>query len=364
MRLILKLTLFLALTACAPRGEITLYAGAGDVGDVQRIFVGTTRDINPTGFPSGDRSDQMLFGRFDVSIPPDREPGSILWPHRKTPDPTKHFLLDDFTSHPTPAAFQKALTRELRTRTGDGRVAVIFVHGFNNKFSEGLYRFAQLTEDLDLPFLPVHYSWPSAGHPLGYGYDRDSMLFARDGLETLIETVTKAGAKEVLLVGHSMGALLTMESLRQLSIGGKKRVVNKIGGVVLLSPDIDIDLFRQQSKRIGKLPQPFYIFTSTKDRALRLSAGLTGQSARLGNTSDIKALADLDVTMVDLSAFSDGAGDHSVALASPAFLRLLKSVPDLGSAYSSDPSARPGLLPGTVLVVQNATQLIIPNTPN
>ena len=362
MRLIIHIALILTLAACAPRGKLTFHAGAGEVGEVQRIFVGTTRDIDETGFPSGKRGETLMLGSVDVSIPPDREPGSVIWPNRKTPDPQKHFLVDDFAVHETKAKFQAAIQRELRSRTGDARVAVIFVHGFNNRFSEGLYRFAQLVEDLNLPFLPVHYSWPSAGHPLGYGYDRDSMLFARDGLETLIETVSQAGAKDVLLVGHSMGALLTMESLRQLSIAGKTRTLNKIGGVVLLSPDIDIDIFRQQVKRIGNLPQPFFIFSSTKDRALRLSAGLTGQSERLGNTADIKPLADLNVTLVDLSAFSDGAQDHNVAFASPAFLRLLNSIPDIGGAYGADASNRPGLLPGTVLVVQNATQLVIPNT--
>ena len=364
MRLIALVVATLTLIACAPRGEVTLYAGAGDVGEVQRIFVGSTRDLNPaTGRPSGARSEDMLFGRVDVSVPPDREAGSVNYVGRKDPDPQVHFLVDNFAPYSGADSFTRALRQELRGRRGDARTAVIFVHGFNNTFAEGLYRFAQMVEDFDLPFMAVHYTWPSAGHPLGYGYDRDSMLFARDGLERLIESTTRAGAKEVLLIGHSMGALLTMESLRQLAIGNKKSVINRIGGVMLLSPDIDIDLFRQQSKRIGKLPQPFYIFSSTKDRALQLSAGLSGQSARLGNAEDIAPLADLDVTLVDISAFSDGGLQHSVALSSPSFLKLVQSVPELSSTVGK--TRGPSLLPGTVLVVQNATKLVIgnPSTP-
>ncbi|MDA5092997.1 alpha/beta fold hydrolase [Aliiroseovarius sp. KMU-50] len=362
MRLILIAIVTIAATACAPRGKITLFAGAGDVGEVQRIYVGSTREIDAvSGQPTGERGENMLFGRVDVSVPPDRETGSVVFPGRKDPDPNLHFLVDDFTPFANADQFSNSLRKSLSGRRGEERVAVIFVHGFNNTFSEGLYRFAQMLEDLDLPFLPVHYTWPSAAHPLGYGYDRDSMLFARDGLERLMEATTRAGVNEVILVGHSMGALLTMESLRQLAIGRKSSVMSRIGGVMLMSPDIDIDLFRQQAKRIGKLPQPFYIFSSTRDRALRLSAGLTGQSARLGNAEDIAPLADLDVTLVDLSAFSDGGLEHSVALSSPGFLRLLQSVPDLSSAYGEDP--QPGLLPGTVLVVQNATKLVIGN-PN
>lgn len=364
MRLIALIFTALTLVSCAPRGEVTLYAEAGKVGEVQRIFFGSTRELDPaTGRPSGQRSEDMLFGRMDVSVPPDREAGSVTFVGRKAPDPNEHFLVDNFTPYTGADSFTNALRQDLRNRRGDARTAVIFVHGFNNTFAEGLYRFAQMVEDFDMPFLAVHYTWPSAGHPLGYGYDRDSMLFARDGLEKLIEATTRAGAKEVLLVGHSMGALLTMESLRQLAIGNKKSVINRIGGVMLLSPDIDIDLFRQQSKRIGELPQPFYIFSSTKDRALQLSAGLSGQSARLGNAEDIEPLADLNVTLVDVSAFSDGGLDHSVALSSPSFVKLVQSVPELSSSVGGN--LGPNLLPGTVLVVQNATKLVIgnPSTP-
>ena len=341
MRICLHFLLVLMLVACAPRGTLNLYEDASaDIGDVQRIYVGTTRAIDANGFPTGDRSRSLTYGRFDVSVPPDREPGSIEWPNRQTPDPARHFLLDKHFPIRSPDEFQSLLRQDLRARRGDARTAIIFVHGFNNNFAEGLYRFAQLTEDLDLPFLPIHYSWPSAGQALGYGYDRDSMLIGRDGLEAVIRDVSDTAVDEVLLVGHSMGALLAMETLRQMTIADGRAGLRKIGGVILISPDIDIDVFRAQAYRIGKLPQPFFIFTSTRDIALRLSAGLTGQTARLGNTTDVEKLAELDVTMVDISAFSDGKIDHATALASPAFLRLLNSVPDLGTAYGTDPSTR------------------------
>ncbi|SMR82517.1 Esterase/lipase superfamily enzyme [Aliiroseovarius halocynthiae] len=352
----------LVLSACAPRGTITFLPGAGQIGDVQSIFVTSTRETDENGAPTSNRGGDLLFGEVSVSIPKQREPGEINWPGRKTPDPAKHFLVDSYERYPSQRAFETAMSRALRGRRGEERTAAVFVHGFNNRFSEGLYRFAQLNADLELPFLPVHYSWPSAGHPLGYGYDRDSMLFARDGLEATLRSVSKSGVDEILLVGHSMGALLSMEALRQMAIADGQKGLSKIGGVVLISPDIDLDLFRQQAKRIGKLPQPFYIFTSSRDRALKLSAGLTGQNARLGNNTDVAELAELDVTLVDLSAFSDGQADHNVAFASPAFLRLINSIPNLSTAISDSPTVRPGLLPGTVLVVQNATRLVIPNT--
>lgn len=361
MQIVRFILLTLLLVSCAPRGTIALYPGASKIGDNQRIYIGTTRELNEKGFPTGQRSRKLVFGRADVSIPKNREPGSIEWPGHQKPDPEKHFLVDNFQHIPSAEAFKAALKTDLRTRRKEGRTALIFVHGFNNKFSEGLYRLAQMDQDFGFPFLSVHYSWPSAGHPLGYGYDRDSMLIARDGLETLIRTVADSGVNEIILVGHSMGALLTMETMRQMAIEDGRAGLRKVGGVILISPDIDIDVFRQQAKRIGKLPEPFFIFTSTRDIALRLSAGLTGQADRLGNTEHIEKLADLNVTMVDISAFSAGGLEHSTALDSPAFIRLLRQLPNLADAYSDDPASRVGLIPGTVLVVQNATRLIVPN---
>lgn len=359
---IIRFVLFtLLLASCAPRGAITIYPGAAKVGDNQRIYIGTTRELNPQGVPTGKRSRRLVFGRADISVPKNRQPGSVEWPGYQKPDPQKHFLVDNFQHIPSAKAFKAALKTELRGRRKEGRTALLFVHGFNNRFSEGLYRHAQMDKDFGFPFLEVHYSWPSAGHPLGYGYDRDSMLIARDGLETMIRTVADSGVHEIILVGHSMGALLAMETMRQMAIKDGRGELRKLGGVVLISPDIDIDVFHQQAARIGKLPEPFFIFTSTRDIALRLSAGLTGQADRLGNTEDVEKLADLNVTMVDISAFSDGGLEHKAALVSPAFIRLLRQLPNLADAYSDDPASRLGLIPGTALVVQNATRLIVPN---
>jgi len=195
----LVFSIVLALSACAPRGTITYFPGAGQIGDVQSIFVASTRELDDDGAPTRNRGGELLFGQVGVSIPETREPGEINWPQRATPDPAKHFLVDNYERFASKTAFEAAMSRALRGRRGEERTATVFVHGFNNRFSEGLYRFAQLNADLDLPFLPVHYSWPSAGHPLGYGYDRDSLLYARDGLEATVRSVSKSGVDEVLL---------------------------------------------------------------------------------------------------------------------------------------------------------------------
>lgn len=357
----LILILFLGvLVACTPRGEIRMAPEAVEVGAVRQVFVGTTRgDDLQTGNFTGERVERLAFARYDVSVPPDRKAGEIRFPRKSAaPDPTRDFLTVAADRHETGARFRADLARALAASPRGGREAVIFVHGFNNTFGEGVYRIAQLAHDLELPGVAVHYSWPSAAQPLGYVYDRDSALFARDGLEQLITEVTAAGAESVLLVAHSMGSALTMETLRSLALRGDRRALSRLGGVILISPDIDVDVFRAQARAVGQLPQPFLIFGSPRDRILNLSARLTGQSERLGNLQDLSRLADLRVTYLDTGAFAEGAGHFTVAT-SPLLIRLLGRIGALNAALAAERAGRTGLLPGVVLTVQNVTSVVL-----
>lgn len=329
---------------------------AADIGSVRQIFVGTTRGIDEKGNYSGTRVEAVSFARFGVSIPPMRQPGQINWPPRsgKT-DPNTQFLTTSAGRYQSSDDFRAAVAKDLRSNGGE---AVIFVHGFNNTFSEGVYRIAQMSHDLELPGTTLHYSWPSAAQPLGYVYDRDSALFARDGLERLLVEVEKAGAKRIVLVAHSMGSALLMESLRQIAIRNESDLLDRIGGVILISPDIDVDVFRAQALAIPKLPEPFIVFSSERDRILRLSATLTGQWDRLGTLNDISRVGDLPITFLDTAAFSSGSGHFNLG-DSPALLRLLDGILAVDASLDADRISRTGLLPGAVLTVQSATQIIL-----
>jgi esterase/lipase superfamily enzyme len=350
----------LALAGCAGRGVVKVVPEAANLGQTETLFIGTTRGFDQeTAEPFGKvRQYQTRYARLDVSVPPQRRPGEIDWPVKgRAPDPLTEFVAVDQIIYGDAAEFRSALRRNLRSHFGQ-REAVVFVHGFNSTFAEGAYRLAQLGHDLKIEGTLVHYSWPSRAHPLGYVYDRDSATFARDGLEELLREVSRAGAERIVIVAHSMGANLAMEALRQLAIAGDHTVRNRIAGVVLMSPDIDVDVFRSQALRIGELPEPFIIFTSKKDRALALSARLTGQRDRVGNLADAAELADLRVTLIDTTAFSTGAGHFNVGN-SAALLSILGRIAEVDIAFAADPTGRAGLLGGAVLTVQNATQVIL-----
>lgn len=345
------------LVACAPRGAIGFNPEAAAVGTVQTVFYGTTRRPLPSGggFGSG-RSSRLWFGKYDISVPPTHQVGQIEWPRQKV-DPSRAFVASDMTRFDSTVAFTDGLAKTLRGLPADEREVVVFVHGYNTNFAEGLFRLVQLTHDYDLANTAVHYSWPSAARTLGYGHDRDSMLFARDGLEQLLGAVQKAGAKRVLLVGHSLGALLVMETLRQAALENRLALHPDLLGVVLISPDIDIDLFRQQVLRIERLPKPFIIFSSQNDRALRLSAMLSGQNQRLGSLSDARILADYDVTLIDVSRFSTRGLGHFTPATSPVLIKILSNLNKIDSAFRNGETLKADPVLGQVVTVGAAQNL-------
>jgi esterase/lipase superfamily enzyme len=96
--------------------------------------------------------------------------------------------------------------------------------------------------------------------------------------------------------------LNTQFALRPL---GKRRVFldhrNKLGYIILAAPDIDIDVFKSQLRRFGKLQRPFYVVLSKDDKALWLSGTIAGGVSRVGNDPRVGQLAELGATVIDLT---------------------------------------------------------------
>ena len=317
-----SLLILVWLSACT-RPMVTEFSDPVAGLDVQRLFVATQRSPGQSGPIFGeDRSPKMNYRRLSISIPPGHKPGQIERGDGVA-DPMREFApigLDEFNGF---GDLMSALKRE---RAGDGGV-LIYIHGYNNTLEDAAYRLAQIRQDFDLSEPAILFAWPSAGDPRGYIYDRDSVLFARDGFEQLIRDLRASGQKNIFIMAHSMGGYLTMEALRQMALKGDRHLMDAISAVVLMSPDVDPDVFRQQAQAIGKLPQPFLIMTSRKDRVLTLAELLTGRKPRLGRIEDKQAVEGLDVTVVDLTSFDDGsAGGHLVAVSSDAAIRLLKGL--------------------------------------
>lgn len=351
------------LVSCTNR-TLAPYVSEDTAGVGKRVSVltVTSRSADETGNFTGDRGEYLEWLDVSVSIPPTHRAGVVEVSHHR-PDPEVHFTIPSEDRLKSRNAFQNVLKARLAQQDPGNREIILFVHGYNSSYSDGLFRVAQLQNDLTLPGVMMHFSWPSAANPLGYSHDRDSVLRARDDFEEVLRTIRQATQRPLVIVAHSLGGLLTMETLRQIELGSPGWSARHVQGVALISPDIAVDVFRSQAARFKKLPDPFAIFASKRDPALMLSARVNGVPDRLGNLVDATPVADLPVTLIDVTAFSKNSEDrHFVAGTSPALNRILSNTNDLEFAFRGDVTGRAGLLPGTAISLSKATQVIL--SPN
>lgn len=298
--------LALGLSACASRPESGVLVSTAVVAPEARqhdILIATTRsrDERPGTLFNGERTSSLDFASVRISVPPNHVSGAIEWPARQPADPRSEFAVRDSSYINDDKAFLAAINRELKSRPVGQRKIMVFVHGYNTLFAEGLYRFAQIVDDSGSTAVPVHFSWASRGQTTDYVYDLNSATVARDALERTLRLLAASDAEQINILAHSMGNWVTVEALRQIMISGKVPPASKVGTIVLAAPDIDIDVFKSQMRRIGKPRKPFVIILSKDDRALGLSKFIAGDKDRLGAYADHDELTALGAIVIDLS---------------------------------------------------------------
>ena len=324
--LLLVLT-FLALPGCASRPGPEVLAVVQDESSAASfvaIDVVTNRRFDVMSHNYSDlRSHKLQLERFTISVPPNHQVMQIEW-SKGDPDPAKNFVVTEREIRPiSELGTARVASGAVRHKPGK-RDVVIFVHGYNYNFQESLFRMAQLVADGGLDDVPVLFAWPSAASVTGYVADRDAVTYSRDDLVHVLRTLAdQPQVGRITLFGHSMGAMLVVEALRQLRLTDQDPTIERLGDVVLAAPDVDIDVFRTQMKIIGPLEPPLTLLVAPDDHALKISARLTGSRSRLG-TRDVRdprvqALAKLNgIQVIDVSGVSSpGATNHNrfVALA-------------------------------------------------
>src|ERR1700723_306168 len=297
-----------------PYGTLVVGPSAPDAtqGD---LLVATTRApvAEPPGVMfGGSRGRGLVFADIVVSIPPAgaRQPGDVTLPSSLPANPDRDFTI--LRADRMDLAQAKA-NFDARIRRTPGRRVLIFVHGFNTRFEEAVYRFAQIVHDARVNVAPVLFTWPSGGRVTDYVYDRDSAMYSRDALEVLLQALVKDQyVDSISVLAHSMGNYIVVESLRQMSIRDRG-LSPKIWDVMLASPDIDVDVFRRQIAEIDSGPRPaqFTLFISRDDRALGLSSFLARDSTRLGaldpNKEPYRSILEQGrVQVIDLTGMASG----------------------------------------------------------
>jgi esterase/lipase superfamily enzyme len=287
--------LTLACAACSGRpsqGVLTPVAATAEGTSRVRVLAATTRQrstTDPGEMFSGERANGVSYASIVVSIPPVRKIGAIQWPETLPGDPSRDFVTVS-ADYMDKKAFTAAVD-DTAKQAGRSRV-LVFVHGFNNRFDDAVYRFAQIVYDAKAPAIPVLFTWPSLGELRlrAYTYDRESTNFSRDALEDLLDMLAKQPrVTEVNILAHSMGNWITLEALRGRSISASRTGYNpktdKLKNVLMVAPDVDVDVFRSELERMGSYRPRISLFISRDDEALRLSRFIWGGVPRLGDVN-------------------------------------------------------------------------------
>jgi esterase/lipase superfamily enzyme len=238
------------------------------------MVVATTRSRaeSPAFLFGGGRSPEASFADMVVSIPPDanRKIGEVQWPQRPPGNPETDFVTlksEIITRDQATATFSRLLGHSHE------REAFVFVHGFNNRFEDAVYRFAQILHDsgAGADVAPILFTWPSAGNVFAYEYDRDSANYSRDALEKLLRYLQDdPEIKTISVLAHSMGNWVTLEALRQMAIRDG-RVAPKVKVVLLADADVDVGIAHEQIATLGPDHPHIVLFVSENDRALAVA---------------------------------------------------------------------------------------------
>jgi esterase/lipase superfamily enzyme len=184
---------------------------------------------------------------------------------------------------------------------------MLFVHGFNETFETAAFTAAELCHFLGREHVCAFFTWPasSTGNFLiSYTTTTESADYAVEHLKKSIRVLaTTPGVEGLQLLAHSRGTALTLRAVRELvleSIAAGKEAADlyKIDNLVLLSPDIDIDIAAQQITGYmsdpdlvtvwpeARLPRSIKgrltIYASPEDRALLVSRILFRSRNRVG----------------------------------------------------------------------------------
>lgn len=307
------------LAACAPRPDpsaLTTVATSTPGSKIERIYVATTR--RPAAPPRAGftslPSFETTYWFYDISVPPNRRVYHFPWLHGH-PNPSREYLV-----RRSGQLDRRAFLADIRQHNDDasGPGVGIYVHGFNTRFPEALFRLAQMRADGGDEGVPVLFAWPSEGRTTEYVADLRTAMLSRDALAELLSQVAHSN-RRVTLVGHSMGAWLSMEALRTLKLSGRRDVLQHLD-VVLAAPDIDPYLFREQMRVIGRMRRPLVLLLSKDDRALALSSLIGGRRPRLGalQVKDPRIVAGAkrwNIELIDISSVTADPARHNRYLA-------------------------------------------------
>lgn len=238
------------------------------------------------------------------------------------------------------ADFVRKLSESLKN--SDGRI-VLFVHGYNVDFHEGLSTLRDIASGLDFPgrrATALLFNWNSAGALSHYTSDEEYSRVGGIGFSyTLRAIAAMSEVSEIHIIAHSMGNRVAVDGLERVSWMlqsempvGKELAQRKFRSIAYFASDLSAEEHMVKTVRIHNFFTHLKgaVFFSNRDAALKaskhvhlgvqragqMSSGLTHCVFGEGN----EVLKKIAVPSIDASTLSPNLRDflgHSYIMRSP-----------------------------------------------
>lgn len=294
------------------------------------VFYATGRKASSAnGVFFGTERAELSYGAFDVGIPARHLVGRMERPSllkfEYDSDDAKHITLQ-WQNNYSNKSFHHFLNKAIE-RT-DSRKLLIFVHGYNMSFAKAMRSLGQFSADLK--FSPaLLFSWPSQDSLVAYAQDGNQVEWAQaQFLEMLQGILDNTSAKEIQLIGHSMGTRLVVNGLLNLASSRPESDMERFKNLVLIAPDIDADLFRRDlAPRLERTHIPVTLYASSSDSALVASKTFFGYPRAGDSGAGLVVVSGVET--IDASVASGGVLGHAYFAEDPRiigdFFSLLQS---------------------------------------
>lgn len=189
----------------------------------------------------------------------------------------------------------------------EAKAALIYVHGYNNTFSDAAESAASLMTDLKFKGPGLVFSWPSDGAALQYAHDESEEEVSRESFRNVLLALRAAGIRRIDVVAHSMGNRVVTGALELIAADPNERKPI-LHHLVLAAPDIYTARFAQVIGSMRKLSDRVTLYASSADQALYCSQ-IIHQGSRAGqagpNRPIHKSLDTIDVSNAEATSFRE-----------------------------------------------------------
>jgi esterase/lipase superfamily enzyme/GNAT superfamily N-acetyltransferase len=267
------------------------------------VWYGTNRKpIDPpdpsSGF-SGERDNQVHYGKCEVAIPRSHKFGSVgsAWWRRWVRLTDDRLRIVSRMRH-TSDEFWSDLRSVLRNYPDDERQALIFLHGYRVRFDRAAIRAAQIGFDLKVPGVTAFFSWPSRGSTFHYPGDGESIQASESAIADFLRRfVHDSGATRVHLIAHSMGNRGLLRAIHRITAALGESDQIRFGQIILAAPDIDHDVFCELATVYPRVSDRTTLYVSPSDLAVGWSRWLHDHP-RVGLTPPVTVVDGIDTVEV------------------------------------------------------------------